>query len=32
MSERHSIYSSVSAWAIHHARDAPFVKSHGMWM
>jgi len=31
MSERRSIYSSVSARAIRRARDAPFVKSSGMW-
>jgi len=31
MLERRSIYRSVSAQAIRRARDAPLVKSHGVW-
>jgi len=31
MSERRSIYSSVSVRAICCARDEPFMKSHGVW-
>jgi len=31
MSERRFIYSSVSAQAKCHARDASFMKSHGVW-